>query len=355
MRRKSNRQRVNRLFVLGAGASMSSSLTRSGTKERHAPLDSQFCERIKEVEAHRPGWVNGARDFVLKEWKDHIPFESLALEDAIIRQMGHMEFIDAIHPNKKKKSVTKEAYLNNLSHLICYVLRKTKESNHRYYGRLIDHYFAGAFDGITNRIITFNYDDMVDRHLLKTHNPGEIYFDRIKGRRDARRKRDVVCEHPLLIKLHGSVNWRCRTEDFETIVQGNHDSKNKQKIEVVWQSSTGTPAPDDDASPLIIPPLPQKPITQVSLFQYLWTKAYEYLHEAHEIVICGYSLPQTDNLAQSLFANFSNQNLHTVTVIDPNPGIMKRWRDLFRRKNVPAGTRWRYFEDFGEYIDAVGA
>ena len=153
----------------------------------------------------------------------------------------------------------------------------------------------------------------------------------------------------LIIKLHGSVNWRCSTKEFNKLVNKSHSNEEVYYLDSVWYSRSGSPSPSDNTSPLIIPPLPLKPITQIKLFCFLWTKAYEYLHEAKELIICGYSLPDADYLAQSLFGNFSNKSIKQVTVVDPDPSILKKWRNLLRRKNVNTKARWTYYESFEEY------
>lgn len=117
-------------------------------------------------------------------------------------------------------------------------------------------------------------------------------------------------------------------------------------------SGDGSPRPDDAVYPLMIPPLLVKPITSISLFQYLWTVAYEYLHEAEQVTVCGYSLPEADRLAWSLFGNFSNKGLRLVQVVDPNPAVMNKWRVLFKRSSV-AVARCEYFDDFAAYVDQM--
>ena len=109
------------------------------------------------------------------------------------------------------------------------------------------------------------------------------------------------------------------------------------------------PHPEDDRCPLIIPPLPAKPVTSVRLFSYLWTRAYEYLYEADEIVICGYSLPSADQLAVSMFSNFTNRHLRRVTIVDPSPDVLTRWRRVLSRGSVSV-KEWRWCEDLKDYV-----
>jgi len=352
LRRKANRLKVKRLFVLGAGASYSASL-RIPITPKTAPLDIGLCQRISELNPAKPHWVARSRDLVIESWKDEGAFEQMGLEQAVIRQLGHLEFIRAIHPRRGKGSVEVFEWLSHLTHLMCYALRHTKENSKSIYRK-----FATKLDlepeniASADRIVTFNYDDLLDRHIVAKYGPTKTYFDRIKESPDAAERRDGQHPFPMVVKLHGSVNWRCKEEDFEKIINGTSDGSGPIWLSPVWVSSVGSPTPQDAVYPLMVPPLPVKPITSISLFQYLWTVAYEYLHEADEIIVCGYSLPDADRLAWSLFGNFSNRTLKRVTVIDPNPAVMSKWRTLFKRRKVGV-ARWEYFDDFTAYVEQM--
>jgi hypothetical protein len=356
MKRKENRLNVRRLFVLGAGASHSASTSAGGSPERRTPLDKDFCRMISELDPDRPVWVGPAREYIVREWKDHVPFEEFGLEQAIIRQLGHLEFIDAIHPRRRNTAVTDFKYLNRLSHLICFTLRRGREKKDGPYRHFAEEVFPEeqAFGQLRDRVITFNYDELLDKHLLSRFDIRQVYFDRLCETQSSVDRRAEHYPNPLVVKLHGSVNWRCSTEEFENIVRNVSNDNAQYWIKSIWYSQVGTPSPEDDSSPLIMPPLPVKPITRIKLFCFLWTKAYEYLHEAEELVICGYSLPDADRLAQSMFANFANKSLRAVTIIDPNPTILSKWRALLKRKNINGKARWTYFEDFKEYVDVLG-
>ena len=108
----------------------------------------------------------------------------------------------------------------------------------------------------------------------------------------------------MLLKLHGSINWRCSEHDFRSIIEGPRIGEGTHEIDAAWIDDSGPPRPDDDVSPLIIPPLPAKPITSARLLKWLWTRAYEYLHEARELLIVGYSLPVADQMAEAMFGSF---------------------------------------------------
>ena len=327
--RYKDRFKVKRLFVLGAGASYSATtpLSKKGKATNHAPLDSNFLKTINELEIVRPAWIAKSKKIINSKWLDKTKsLEEFGLEEAIIRQLGHIEFVDEIDKRKNMGLTTKFDYLNHLSHLIAAILIKSKENSHRNYKVFVSKVFPSKtkIDEQRARIITFNYDCLIDKYLTERFKVNRLYFDRVKENKsdsDIRRASNKF-DHPILIKLHGSINWRCSTEEFKKIIDG-HDGNELYKIESIWLSDT-LPNPGDSTSPLIMPPLPVKPITDIKLFQFLWTKAYEYLHEAEEMVICGYSLPETDRLAMSLFSNFKNNKLNHVTVVDPNPEIMKK-------------------------------
>lgn len=314
-----------------------------------APLDLEFAARIASLDLERPNWVSGARDRVTQSFRPPGEFQGYRLEEAILRQLGLLELLAALNPRRSRDQIDQTDWLELITHLMCVVLRRTREGNARLYRQLAGTYFpAGTpIPDLNNRIITFNYDTLLDRHLLDDRLATDVYFDQIRERRD--RASRVSQPNPLLLKLHGSTNWRCSSEELRTVIDGGAADGELYRIENVWVDNSSSPSPTDAVSPLIIPPLPTKPITSISLFNWLWTRAYEYLHTAERLVIVGYSLPPSDQLAETLFGSFLPERLRQVCIVDPSTAALDRWRSVLRRTGV-AVQRWDYYESLAGFL-----
>lgn len=359
MRTEAKRRKINRLYILGAGASYA--ITAAQSSNRVAPLDAQFCRRIVELQGSiRPAWVPELALRIQKDYLHHLDFESAGLEELICQQLSDYGFIDAIHPRRARGKRTKEEFLSDLVHLICHVLRSARPRDMATLEAWLEKYFRGGPNkGVRNRIITFNYDTLVDEILLRWHSPQHLYFDNIRSNENAASTR-LNDRYPILLKLHGSINWRCAESEYKKLFDqaagevesktSTYNTKGCHYIDKMWIDS-GSCSPTDPVTPLIIPPLPQKPVTAVSIFRYLWTYAYEYLYEAKNIIIAGYSLPPTDTLAVSLFSKFRNSSLNNLTIVDPDERALGKWIKLFRRAGIKA-HEVHYYPDFFEYMQS---
>ena len=110
----------------------------------------------------------------------------------------------------------------------------------------------------------------------------------------------------LLLKLHGSVNWRIR-----------RGAASPYKVDDIIhdESWLQPPLPESlvgrdknlidlhmEPVPFIIPPVLMKSaLTKEPILQVVWSKAYEILNRAEQAVFIGYSLPITDIAAGFLF------------------------------------------------------
>jgi len=357
MRNKDNRINIEKLFVLGAGASLAASKINTRTNKvptYQTPLDSEFPLRISTLDLKRPNWISDAKEKVVSKFRPDGNFEDFRLEQSIIRQLGLLELFESLHPRRSRNQISAQEWLNLLSHLICIILRRARENRSKLYREIIDRYFPSdkSVDELSNRIITFNYDTLLDDHLLKSRDITDIYFDTIRSRRDRPSKADQ--NHPLLLKLHGSINWRCSEEDLKSIIEGPQEEVSEYQVERVWVDNSSPPSPSDEVSPFIMPPLPSKPITSIKLFNWLWTRAYEYLYEASELIIIGYSLPETDGVAEAMFGSFHNKQLERIILVDPSTNTLDRWREVLGRTGLRK-LRWTYYESLSDFLENESA
>lgn len=358
MKIQRHRQPVEKLFILGAGASLALSIVKARSDRQSravTPLDATF---LSCLHASRPstGWRSRSIDLLLSDWLDSGSILDHGLEKAIIKRVSQYDLLSALHPRRTKGKSDNAKYLNHLSHLITDYLIKCKSNSSGATRHFVNWLFPLKVDAAEymNRVITFNYDTLLERPLIdRGISRRKIYFDRLLPHQGGRPnpKADEKFMHPLVLKLHGSVNWRCSQSDFENIVHGK--AKELGKI-TIWSDDKPCPSPDDSISPLIIPPIPNKPITATSIFSHLWTTAYEYLHEASEIVIVGYSCPPTDTLARTMFTQFENSKLREISIVDPGAGALASYREMIPER-ISRRARWTYYSDFRDYIDRVAS
>lgn len=352
MRTEPNRKKVKDLYVFGAGASHSISFGNTGKKV--APLDAQFCKVISELDS--PKWIKEAARRIEADFIHHLDFSKIGLEELICQQLSDLSFIKSICPRKLRGKRSPEDFLDDLTHVIAHCLKFAKSRKPDKLEAFLDKTLKGKNETeVKNRIITFNYDSIVDDILLKRFSPQQLYFNNIRnGEDDASGEKS-----PLLLKLHGSINWRCTKLEYKKLFdESKVERKGKTRtyntddchyIDDIFYDSSACKTSDCNI-PLIIPPVPQKPITSVAIFKYLWTYAFEYLTEAERIILVGYSLPPTDTLAISLFSKFNNKHLTDLTIIDPNEAVLGKWIKLFKRKGVRS-HKVHYYQDFSEYIN----
>jgi hypothetical protein len=379
MRIKGNRlKNCETLFVLGAGASYSITKSNSVGKmdSKEAPLDRNFTARIKHPTGYKKKqlWVDAAKSEVSKDFLHHQQFSEIGLERSISLQLANLEFLDSIDRSKMRKVKLKSnEFIEKITHLMTFELDRVKIRDSKIVEKFINKYFhQTSVEECPNRIITFNYDTLIDNYLIdRFKSINKIYFDSIAPNNLTKRNKEKF-SYPLMLKLHGSINWKCKTEEYLKIFKhGNHayetnnldqgktkstitktyNTKGCVYIDKIWLDDK-VDAPGNDTSPLIIPPIENKPITNVAIFRYLWSYAFEYLHECKELVIIGYSLPDSDTLANSLFSQFDNEKLKKITIVDPSTETVLKWVKLFERMKKKKFII-EYYTDFCSYINRL--
>lgn len=148
-----------------------------------------------------------------------------------------------------------------------------------------------------NTIITFNYDTIIENRAASLEIPISYGFKSSKGD-----------NHIKLLKLHGSINWKKSSEGDEpdTLTEGNFN---------------------DD--PLILPPTWQK--NPEKWLQAIWQEALQSLSEATNIIVVGYSMPETDSYFKHLITAgcAKNRGIHKLVVIDTAQSVADKYKSLF--------------------------
>ena len=200
--------------------------------------------------------------------------------------------------------------------------------------------------------ITFNYDVCLDVALhLKKLSPDYGLSKQLR-------------QSPLLLKLHGSINW-ARENSKSKILHAAFTRINRfigDKGDPLWFSyKIGSKIQSHFAGqhsvesiPVIIPPAWNKADYHGQISK-VWQRAAIELEEAEHIFIIGYSLPETDAFFKLLYAlgTVGDTPLKRIEVFNPDQSgeTEKRFRDLM---GPGALARFKYHPlKFGEAIPVI--
>lgn len=189
--------------------------------------------------------------------------------------------------------------------------------------------------------ITFNYDDLYDEMLwsvkeihntpttpIKYWHPdgGYGFFCKPASSLVGGLGQDKDSTSMLLLKLHGSINWRAALGNrkpypaealthfeswYDNLKEGSGIGRSLQENKDIEQLL--------EINPLIVPPLHVKSaLLEESVLRLIWFQAYESLESATRVTFIGYSLPRTDIASITLFreAIQSETNIKVVTFAD---------------------------------------
>ena len=188
-------------------------------------------------------------------------------------------------------------------------------------------------------VVTFNYDVMLD-YAMRFQGMGPEYW--------------VTPARPgfLLLKLHGSTNWavcgECKADlqvvsispvaegySLRPLFPGDVGSiEFAMATSVLPKTKCARCQKTEVLEPFIIPPTWSKRVAKSPLVR-VWTSAVQALKSASQIVVVGYSLPNTDTFFQYLLTLglASNPQLQRVVVVDVDrtEGFQERYRRVFSR------------------------
>jgi hypothetical protein len=140
-----------------------------------------------------------------------------------------------------------------------------------------------------------------------------------------------------LLKLHGSLSWRYPGPG-STAGDPIYDlgvSGSGWDVEGIGPAPFGNGRPNAyklsvDRKPMIVPPAAVKsPYYKNRTLQELWRLAAEALSQAEELVMMGFSLPQTDLLVSSMLTTTLPKRSN-ITPVDLGACIVKRISDTFQ-------------------------
>jgi len=199
--------------------------------------------------------------------------------------------------------------------------------------------------------ITFNYDDVFDEALYSRTKSKGIYWSPDQGYGffckpsascvwDAAYFADKTAME--LLKLHGSINWypkRGYSHPYalETIVHHErwfrYPSPTEYPMELIERLLEKTP--------FIVPPVLEKSaLLEQPILRLIWTRAYEALMKAEEIIFIGYSLSATDSAAHFLFRETIKKGtpikvVNHINNIKEQKVLRNAYQYVFtRRKNI---------------------
>ena len=156
--------------------------------------------------------------------------------------------------------------------------------------------------------ITFNYDDFLDEALegAGRWNPYWGYGFVCPSSQDTV-SRFAYPRHisALLLKLHGSVNWRPKL-GYASPVAIDSITHHQEWGDQRW----GDMLPGETAGsghlepePVMVPPVLSKSgLVEQAVLRLVWSLAFARLEAAHEVTFIGYSFPATDMAARTLFS-----------------------------------------------------
>jgi hypothetical protein len=134
----------------------------------------------------------------------------------------------------------------------------------------------------------------------------------------------------LLLKLHGSLGW----DSYR-----NRALKLKDRPYYIRKNKT--------ESISVLPPGWNKRI-EVNPYRIFWREARLKLENCESLMIIGYSLPETDLLAKSLFAEVIRHRearsrfLKELVIVDPDPQIVQKFFKMFAPCLGPAGRVFKF-------------
>ncbi len=349
--RGTNQETITRVWVLGAGASIDG----SAASGRAAPSDYDFLRSLSSYFNDSPTkrknsllWNRVSKGFSITQsnWTEG------SLEEGIRRRIARFDanrlFDRPRNSGKGKPTITNEAFLADLNEVIRWWLSGLKVNPRGSLSTIVESVLAS---GGTEKIITFNYDTLIEECFERR----DVNVDEVLDLTRLQKGRGAKYFSPYLLKMHGSVNWASeRAAYMDTLLSPRTPSKpDGLKFRVAAKRERLA----ESEIAVIVPPVPGKNVGQVRELATIWEKAFKYLSNAQEIVVFGYSCPETDDFARQMFSNLratSSSELirRQVSIINPKSEVLARFFDYVNNSPDWSDAQWRYYPNFSSYCRA---
>lgn len=289
-----------KVFVLGSGFSASMGLPTLNNLfqqiiEYPARFDNDKEEVLSALEVLYP-------HFTRKVANSYPPFEEFL---SIVNSAE--DFSSDEYPTIYEEGYWQNKNRSALRLLTDFISGKCKEAENN---ALLEKFITSLRYG--DVIITFNWDNLVERMAFKKNL--EINL--------SERSSNAIS----ILKLHGSINWSKVPNDFRL---QNHScvrwltTNIFHTIDYTYQDNW-IPL---NIPPYIIPPISSKSFAKEPFLLKIWHEAFNSLVEAQDICFIGYSLPEQDFQARTLFVSVPRKEIK-YKVIDPDPSIGGKYFSL---------------------------
>jgi len=332
------------VLIVGAGSTFADST--SGSKFRKPPLDRNFFRLAKKQHPHETSRIVSflQKTFNIDILKD--PHDS-------VEQIMVMLYSDTYHPTLGSDSFKTFRRLVQLyNKRIAETTNDLDPNNKRRFFRLISNFAAHLKRLNQITFVTFNQDIHIERTLSKFDSYSKyashgrfLSFPECYGFISPTlttpssgvpcfEKHNDGSQSPRIYKLHGSLNW------FSTH-NSPHPSPNQifnptRKISITRRSKLNTQfrkvtgARSVPTFPIIVPPVLHKSSILHNDLKPMWSDAEKRIGRATDIIIYGYSCPESDVESSNMIrrAISKNKRLRSISVIDPNPDVGRRYFQL---------------------------
>lgn len=357
---------LSTLIVLGAGASIGA---------RRYPIASSLYESFPAMPSSRdffydlfqgklaPGrgrrFLNilgltyeGTHDLVSRAWgieKPELGFDPEEWRNVNVEEV--LSFIDIgarLHPSG---SAGHRAFSIARRQLVTFIVDMLAFRSDGQHCELLLDLFSDL--GPTDSVYSFNYDALADQTLLRLKAPQYTnYVALMAGLLPPVR---AYQSRGLLIKLHGSVNWRectnrkCSRYRLPYLPLG-------RRHELPPLTRSYPPCPECGSTPpevSLIPPTAEKQLHRRGFFQRLWLIARAQLPRFRRVIFIGYSFPPNDSYSDWLFRHFRFLDTPPPEIVVINPEATKR-RHLVRARydRLFKGFPIEYFTTLEPYLSS---